>query len=590
MYGEPYVHIYPYSESRDTADGELLYTRTEIDGYYKFHRVDDSTEATFTTPKAFEEVGFDIVDIRNVKSCVIEITAHTVVDSAEITRIEFDESSKIGSFHDYPFVSVDLSLDESTKEIAVSLEDIEWTNEETSSWIDSLLAVESGEWGEKDPIPSISVPITRSSQSPDIPIFLITIDTLRHDFLNHLSGVINALGKDAAVPSAPRTQGVCTWPAHASMFTGVHPGTHGSQAVSSSIIDDSVETLPAFLEELGYTCSGCVATRCLNPELGFGKGFHRYEVKPMRWKTRQFDAATNVDRTINWMNSDLPENPSQFYFLHVHDAHYPYYPPLPVTDLTNLDYKLDSRLPKPSEYRDYLQLLDEDPIDVTADDLTMMKQYYHLSLEYIDQQISKLIGEIKRSGVFDDSLIIITGDHGENFYENNFMYHHSLYNGNIRPGMVIKPPADATVPVPDAIDTIDFFPTIASVVGQETPEQCQGQLWTDRSEQKPRITERFVDTYNLSVEVDNVKGIFSFEKRGHERPAADQYASVLREEFYPLAASGYEDFDGNVSPTMKQTLRDAAQEFLGQTKGVSEYRTLTPTQEVEQRLEDLGYN
>lgn len=593
----PTVHIRPYNHGAEYTEEPLYYSRADLDGAGRYHRIVDSEKLAFSAPEQFEGISFDLFDVRNIDACRVEVNfelAGVQVDTFEVEvrdAPEFKEGSPTPRWerHERPYFPIELSTDGVADSAVIAVTEIEWSTGPSKARTKAV-DVDDG-WVEKGRNPAVSLPTIHSSRAPDVPIFLISVDTLRFDYLDRLSGVVEELGSDAVRPSDPRTQGVCTWPSLASMFTGVHPGTHGSQAVERTPFQGSLETLPEFLEDLGYGCSACVGSHILDPELGFGRGFHRYEVQPISYRARRFDAVTNVTTVENWARSDLPTDASQFYFLHVFDAHYPYFPPLPVRNLTQVDYQLRFRTPSPSKYRNYLQLLDEDPIEIDERDLDLMKQYYGLSLEHVDRQLVRLIQSLKRIGKFDESLIIITGDHGEEFYENKFMYHHSLYNRNIRPGMLVKPPSGTDLDVPNEVDTIDFFPSIARLVGEEAPEQCQGRAWQDAHEGRPRVSERFVDTYNIAVETDGVKGIFTFEKDGPHRPRSDQFGAALREEYYTIGTDGYElpGSSNTVTGTTKRELRSIGERFLRENEGISEYREIETSDEVKRRLEMLGY-
>lgn len=92
--------------------------------------------------------------------------------------------------------------------------------------------------------------------------------------------------------------------------------------------------------------------------------------------------------------------------------------------------------------------------------------------------------------MWDDALIILTGDHGEEFGERGFFTHRSLYDCNIQPFIAIKPSVTAEWSVPDAVDIVDCFPTIAHEIGADVPNRCVGEsLQMKDGNLVPRITE-----------------------------------------------------------------------------------------------------
>lgn len=75
-----------------------------------------------------------------------------------------------------------------------------------------------------------------------------------------------------------------------------------------------------------------------------------------------------------------------------------------------------------------------------------MEEWYSKSVKYTSEQIARLLRYLKTQELFDESLIIVTGDHGEEFGERGFFSHSSLYDMNIRPFMAVKPPVDSSWP------------------------------------------------------------------------------------------------------------------------------------------------
>jgi arylsulfatase A-like enzyme len=379
------------------------------------------------------------------------------------------------------------------------------------------------------------------------------------------------------------------------MLTGVHPAVHGCYSGNfGPRIRESLVTLPELLARNGYSCSGCVSAENLSPEIGYGRGFDRYELQPMSWETRDFDARSNVNAVIDWVTRDaeLPDR-LPFYFLHIFDAHYPYIPPLPLPDDLQLDYRSMERFIEHVSYRDYLKLLKEDPLDIDTEALDLAKEYYRLSLSHVSRQLTRLIGTLKAEGIFDQSLIVVTGDHGEDFYERNFVFHHSLYDPNIRPAMIVKPPKDSEIIVPDDPDTVDFLPVIADLIGCEVPDQCAGRKWNETREERPRITERLLDVYNVSVEIAGVKGIFTYDENNPNRPTEAQIDSgPIMEEYYRVESGrtrNREVAQDTVPDEIRTNLRTTAERFMRQQTRHARSQPVKISADVTNRLKDLGY-
>lgn len=442
------------------------------------------------------------------------------------------------------------------------------------------------------------------------PIFLISIDTLRYDKQVQMEPLLDILGDDAVVPAEPRTQGCWTAPSHGSLFTGVHPGTHGYgggkglRNPRDTSLHPDLLTLPVFLSEQGYKTSGVVSHSILSPDYGFGRGFNRYQLKRMRyidWLARINDAHDTVDVASEWLTRDLAEGARNiFQFIHVFDPHHPYIPPIEQmpSEVESLGFVADY-LDMVSEYNranpDYISQFETETWDGAEyyDDLDTL---YERSIRYTANALRRLVSQIKSAGIYDDSLIIIVGDHGEEFGERGFYYHASLYDANIRPFMAIKPPSSVSWTVPDQVDMIDIFPTIAELVAGRVPDQISGTPLQDRgSNNEPRITERITKHwYNISIELDGTKGIFTFETTWPDRPTEEQLKRGPElTEFYDLDDVRNGMFDAKQYPdnTVEQFYSTAVS-FVQEKRGLTsatERSIPDTTDETEENLEALGY-
>jgi arylsulfatase A-like enzyme len=488
----------------------------------------------------------------------------------------------------------DLSLDipDGTEEITVELDPVGCDNSRVSERIAS-----SKEQWPTEPGPYLTHPAVRREDG--IPIFIFSIDTFRYDHLNHFEPLVEALGEDAIIPEEPRTQGHWTRPAHGSLFTGVHPADHGYVRAHHQgdllTLSQSLRTLPEVLAEHGYKNSSSIIREKLGPKFGFGKGFHRGLYHPMSWDDRKYDISDIVNSLSDWVRADADgDSEALFYFTHIFDAHSPYVPPSWL--LTRSDLPLDFTAPDAFlnlNNNNYLTTLRSDGPEFPDDDLQLIEDYYRLSLEYVATKLAEFVSTLKDVGLYDQSLLIFIGDHGEDFLERNFTGHNSLTDHNIRPGTIVKPPADADFSVPDEMDNIDIFPTICELLDIPVPEQCQGKSWQSH-QSRPRITERIADdSYNISVEDDGYKAIFSF---------ADEFPTRPRTEVIERGPNHTETYDmeqmrdgdhsrqHSIPDDVEQRLLEMANRFVAEHgPGSTDMETVSVEDDVKERLEQLGY-
>ena len=451
--------------------------------------------------------------------------------------------------------------------------------------------------------PKVGVPAIAPSQEQP-PVIIVSIDTLRYDSQDSLKPLLDELGSDAYIPKEPRTQGTWTVPSHASMFTGTHPGTHGLVGWGDGKgdkrpINPELSIIPEILTDVGYKCSGMVHHSRITPEFGFGDGFHRLYENSMTWENfidRSTDAQTSVNRLIKWINKDTRvRDHSLFYFLHVFDPHLPYVPPIEYIDTADID------LSKPAEFRSVINKQADtnyperyEPGTHTGDDeiITEMQSWYAQAITYTAEQLARLVQHLKQKSLFEESLLIITGDHGEEFGEQRFFGHGSVNEGNIRPFMAVKPPASAGWDVRDNVDTIDFFPTVAKLVGVEDVS-CDGVPLQEGETDNTRITELIKPNwYTVSVEVGGCKGILVYQSNYPDRPTEAMLNEGPTKEIYRRLSSVRGSANTpTISSQKKSKIRSLCEEFVETTDGEysADSSVSRPSQETMDQLNNLGY-
>ena len=219
-------------------------------------------------------------------------------------------------------------------------------------------------------------------------VVLISIDTCRADHLScygykrPTTPNIDAVARDGALFKMALTPVPLTTPAHSSMFTGTYPPTHGVHLNTYDHLADSNVTLAKTLREAGYQTAAFVGAFPLDARFGLNQGFDTYDGRFTEEEKQGFfsrRAGEEVNRpALAWLE-DHARQPF-FLFLHYYDAHHPYAPHPPCT----------------SPFAD-------DP--------------YAGEIAYIDNCIGRVLDRLRALGVYDNTLVIITGDHGEGLGE-----------------------------------------------------------------------------------------------------------------------------------------------------------------------------
>ena len=337
----------------------------------------------------------------------------------------------------------------------------------------------------------------REAPRSDLPnLLLITVDTLRADHLSaygyrlptspnldHLAegGVRFA---DATVPW-PKT-----WPAVASMLTGKYPATTGVRLHPRRPLPSEHETLAERLGDMGYATAAVVANVNVGEGFDFDQGFDTFveswqegleraggtaalvtdpgEVK------RFTGAAVVTDHAVELLDG-MEANRPFFLWLHYIDPHGPYRPPEPYAGLWEGEYEakevpFDSLPPYQRQH---------DGAGRPISDISHYIANYDREIRSFDDQLGRLLADLERRGLRDDTLIVLTSDHGESLDEDGYHLEHGAtpyqpaagvpfvlsFPGRLPRGRVVASP----------VGLIDLLPTVFELLGLEAPPGTQGQ-------------------------------------------------------------------------------------------------------------------
>src|SRR5216684_2536768 len=293
--------------------------------------------------------------------------------------------------------------------------------------------------------------VTTKSTQPDV--FLITIDTLRADHV-HCYGydkletpALDALAHEGIRFTQAFTPSPITNTSHASILTGLLPASHGVTdfAVPLSMAHPTVAEL---LKAHGYRTGAFIGAVILDSKTlapGFDRGFDFYDNFPehsstkSRWGRLERRGMGVAEHAENWLTKH-PAGP-HFVWVHLYDPHDPYEPPLPYSQI----------------YKDRL---------------------YDGEIAYADAALANFITYLKKHGWYDNSLIVVVGDHGEGLGEHHEDTHGIfLYDSTTHVPLIMKLPAQrVAAKVVDAqVRTTDILPTVLDLLAVPSPAQLNGE-------------------------------------------------------------------------------------------------------------------
>ena len=327
-------------------------------------------------------------------------------------------------------------------------------------------------------------------------VVLYTVDTLRGDALD-LDDPDSSLTPNLARLAAAGTrfddvQAQCPWtlPSICSMMTAIHPSGQGVVS-SRQRLDSARRTLAEEMAAAGYLTQAVVCNAWLTDSFGLNQGFEFYnhvweEGASEYWENtiwvrivRRFkpgflvapdthNSAEMVDRAINFLQQNAESN--FFLWVHVIDPHDPYAPLGRFRALAAQGY--EGRLP-PTRSGNVNKLRRGRRLE--AEDRRHLRRLYDLEVQYTDEQFGRLMDTLEDLDLLDNTLVVFTSDHGEEFWDHENVGHgHTLFDELTHVPLIIKPPeVPAVQQVSTQVRLIDMAPTILDLLG--LPPMAEGQ-------------------------------------------------------------------------------------------------------------------
>lgn len=417
-------------------------------------------------------------------------------------------------------------------------------------------------------------------------VVIVSIDTLRRDHMSvygyprQTTPGLEALASESVVFEDAVSPSSWTLPAHASLFTSTYPSVHG--AVNLNVgLSSSWPNLAAILQEAGFVTQGIVTHVYLSREYGFDRGFDRFQYLP---ETR---AEVVTDRAIQFLTAMGDRD--FFLFVHYYDPHWHYDPPPPYDSAFDPAYEGDAS----GVWWDFKEL-DRDTIEPR--DLHHIKALYDGEILYTDRNVERLVREMKRLGIFDKTLVVVTSDHGEEFLEHGSWEHQkTLYEEQLRVPLIVKFPdgEGGGTRVSEQVTLLDVAPTVADVMEISVPDSFHGvslqgeldperELWAE--------TEHTIDgTHKLSLRRGSgeSKAIFSIE-----RSEVVSEGETVETELYDLETDPGEldELDDDaIRRRAEARLREYLDTVAEKREGKGDSPSVDLDPEERERLRSLGY-
>lgn len=346
-------------------------------------------------------------------------------------------------------------------------------------------------------------------------ILLVTLDTTRVDHLScygyerDTSPNLDALAAESVRFTRAWSTSSWTLPAHASLFTGLYPSSHGvqfdagSQSGASPVLrlprlDERFETLAERLAARGYQTAAFVGGPWLERTFGLLQGFQHVDDELPDLSTAGRPAGDLTERALAWLASADAGRPI-FLFVNYFDPHDPYEPP------PGFDLYPAARMAIPRNWTRRVLSGWEPPPRIRK----ALRDRYDGEIRAMDHQLGRLLAAVRDRPDGDRTLVIVTADHGESFGEDGFWLHNgSLGEETVRVPLVVRYPdgRDAGRVRDDPVQIVDVVPLIAAELGEPLPDGVQGVVPGERTRaylelrRNPSRVRRFGARYDRDLE------------------------------------------------------------------------------------------
>ncbi|MEW6270168.1 MAG: sulfatase [Thermodesulfobacteriota bacterium] len=323
-----------------------------------------------------------------------------------------------------------------------------------------------------DPTTSFGVPLWGSPQVLEPRrrdgrrnVVLISLDTLRGDHLDGSLGGIPLMPElrriaergtafESAFSTYPSTSG-----SHMSMFTGLYPSVH-QVVFATHTLASTIPTLPEVLAGAGYATVAVTEDAMLAAHAGFMRGFDYY--RELKGKTI-WETKGQIEETFGTGLRWIEQHPDErfFLFLHTYEVHVPYEPP-----------------PEYDVFKTWERDGEQVPIDATTPKFVADRHRYAGEARYTDAVVKRLFERLDELGVLDETIVVVTSDHGDEFGEHGTIGHakHAYDEVLHVPLVIVAPglvPREKRIATP--VSLVDLMPTLLSLVHVAPPPRVQGR-------------------------------------------------------------------------------------------------------------------
>ncbi|MFL6235277.1 MAG: sulfatase [Thermoanaerobaculia bacterium] len=395
-------------------------------------------------------------------------------------------------------------------------------------------------------------------------VILILVDTLRADrlgawgYARPTSPNLDAFARESIRFTNARSQASCTFPSANSILTSRWPTAFLGQPEQAMGIPAGTPSLAEILRSRGFHTVAVSASAVVrkspsrfNPKGGFDRGFDVFQ-EDCVWQPAE---CVNREAAAHLRRGEKP----LFLYLHYIDPHGPYRPPPSWQHrfATGAPEKEWVRKGDPNPIGDWLYKGKPSP-GLTPGDLQYLKDLYDEEIAYFDSQFAALLRSLRDSGLLEESLVVLTSDHGEEFLEHGDVKHcRNVFDTTVHVPLLLRIPGVGARAVSRPAQNLDLVPTILDYLGadakadrfdgrslrgeieeQETPDALQYSLMGELrgvSDGRFKLIESLAGTappalFDLRADPGETKNVLPAERRTYARLRGALAAWLARNE------------------------------------------------------------
>lgn len=450
------------------------------------------------------------------------------------------------------------------------------------------------------------VPADGPLSFPGAPLVIVSIDTLRADRLGcygyerGTSPHLDALADESVLFEECLSAGCKTAESHMSLFTSLPPTVHGVHNFSPRLkiaqpaLAENRLTLPQVLRRAGRFNSAVACGGQITAPMGFQRGFED------RFVSELVDVSTIVDRALGFVDAALAQDKPWMLFAHTYQVHGPYLPPRVYRErfAPELSGPVGERVRQlealsfDEQWRAMFPVFWKGLQDFGPAEARLLSDLYDGEIAYTDDELGRFLDGLKRRGVYDEAILVVLADHGEEFMEHGHFEHDQLYRELLHVPLLVRLPGGRLggTRVAGQCSLVDVMPTLLELLDLQGPDTMAGRslvpaMVAGRTAGDAALSERlmFAESYAASLRTPDTTLLYRFDPG---QPQSDERPGPGAEPGRPADEGRIEVYDRRTDPAEQHDLGSRAPQWQAATSGF--HRRLAALLDLRRQLDAVA--